>query len=230
MYKRFLVALDFDGFLINSYEVIRAAFTEFGLDIGDEDRFKNRRKFLKYLGGGKELVRNLVYSSLPRKRKLKSVLTEKYLESGRIHGEFVPLINQMIEDPLVHVGVVSRNFTLNPGGTIRSVLAASGIDEAGLDFVIPIPVGSKKDSVLSAMKSSRYRTCVLAADEIGDYQAAEASGYASVIASYGFDRRERLLARGKVPEECIVDSPGEAVVMLRDGAMRRVGPRSLASA
>ena len=45
MKKRLLVVLDFDGFLVNSYAIIRDTMDAFGLDIGDELRFKNRRKF-----------------------------------------------------------------------------------------------------------------------------------------------------------------------------------------
>ena len=58
--KDTLIVLDFDGFLINSYKLLQITFEHFGLDIGDEDRFKHRRKFLKYLGGGKEFLGNLV--------------------------------------------------------------------------------------------------------------------------------------------------------------------------
>ena len=68
MKKRLLMVLDFDGFLVNSYAILRDTMASFGLDVGDELRFKNRRKFLKYLGGGRELLNNLVGFSLPKTR------------------------------------------------------------------------------------------------------------------------------------------------------------------
>ena len=49
--KDVLIALDFDGLLINSYKLLERTFLEYNLDLGEEERFKNRRKFLKYLGG-----------------------------------------------------------------------------------------------------------------------------------------------------------------------------------
>lgn len=205
--KRLLVVLDFDGFLINSYALLRETLASFGLDVGDEDRFKNRRKFLKYLGGGKEFMSNLVRFALPKEKKIRVTLTETYLASGRVYAEFVPLINRLIASPAIHCGIVSRNYMLDPGPMIRAVLRKSAIDEDELDFVIPIPVGVKKVDVLAGMRSSRYFESLLGADEVGDYHAAAATGYDALMASYGFDDRERLVAQGGVPEACIFDDP-----------------------
>ncbi|MEX2482859.1 MAG: hypothetical protein WD928_18535 [Gammaproteobacteria bacterium] len=212
--KRLLMVLDFDGLLVNSYELLRATFAEFDLDVGDEERFRNRRKFLKYFGGGRELLSNLAKVALPKKRRLREALTRNYLERGRVHGVFVPYVNACIDEPAVHVGVVSRNYTLRPGPTIRHVLAASGINERGLDFVIPLSVGSKKDDVLSAMTSPRFPVSLLAGDEVGDYRAAVAAGYTPVIASYGFDHRERLRQHGEVPDDLLFDTPAALVARL----------------
>lgn len=200
--------LDFDGFLLNSYELIRITFESFGLDVGNESRFKNRRKFLKYIGGGKELLGNLVSLSLPRKKEIRHALTDTYLESGVIYNEFCTVLETMIEEPNINVGIISRNFTHNPGSTIRAVLDNSGIDEKGLDFVIPIPVGIKKTDVLEGMKSPHYVKCIFGGDEIGDYRAAIETGYDPImIASYGFDDKSRLIKRGRIPKELIFDSP-----------------------
>jgi phosphoglycolate phosphatase-like HAD superfamily hydrolase len=213
--KRLLVVLDFDGLLVNSYALLRDAMASFGLDVGDEDRFRNRRKFLKYLGGGKELLHNLVGMSLPKTRRLRARLTECYREGGYVFPEFIDVVNHMIASPAIHCGIVSRNFTLRPGPTIRTVLARSGIDEAELDFVVPIPVGAKKVEVLEGMQASRYHEALLCADEIGDYHAACSAGYDSLMGSYGFDARERLLARGEVPSEKLYDSLAELATALR---------------
>ena len=204
--KDTLVVLDFDGFLINSYELLKHTFAQFGLDIGDEERFSHRRKFLKYIGGGKEFLGNLVSYSLPKKKKIREALTELYAEEGRIYNEFCDLINRMISDNNIHVGIVSRNFTYTPGPTIRKTLQNSGVDEAHLDFVIPLPVGVKKHGVLAGMHSSRYQKALFGGDEIGDYKAASETGYGNImIGSYGFDNKERLINSGGIPEELIYD-------------------------
>ncbi len=213
--KRLLVVLDFDGVLINSYALLRDTLASFGLDVGDEERFRNRRKFLKYLGGGKELIHNLVGMSLPKTRKLRARLTECYRECGFIYPEFIDVVNRMIAAPGIHCGVVSRNFTLRPGPTIRAVLARSGVDETNLDFVVPVPVGASKTDVLDGMVASRYREAVLCADEISDYRAAGEAGYRSLIGSYGFDTSDRLLRRGEVPPACLYDTPEALAAALR---------------
>jgi phosphoglycolate phosphatase len=213
--KDTLVVLDFDGFLVNSYGLLHATFRHFGLDIGDEERFRHRRKFLKYLGGGKEFIRNFVAYSLPKKEKIRNRLTEIYQKEGRIYPPFVPLINRMIKSPDIHVGVISRNFTLNPGRTIRTVLRNSLVDEHDLDFVIPIPVGAKKYDVLEGMKSHRYRQCIFGADEISDYNAAVDTGYNKILmAGYGFDNRQRLVSQGEIPPDIIFDTPDELALQL----------------
>lgn len=212
---RLLVVLDFDGLLINSYALLRDTMASFGLDVGDQERFRNRRKFLKYLGGGRELMHNLVSMSLPRTRKLRVRLTECYRESGFIYPEFIAVINRMIAEPNIHCGIVSRNFTLRPGPTIRHVLARSGIDEAHLDFVVPVPIGASKVEVLEGMIASRYRENLLCADEISDYRAACAAGYSVLMGSYGFDTRDRLRQRGEVPAEVLYDTPAALASTLR---------------
>lgn len=206
--KKLLCVLDFDGFLINSYQLLQATFASFGLDIGDAERFRHRRKFLKYLGGGKEFLGNLVRYSLPKQRKIRSSLTDIYQGEGRIYREFIPVVNAMIADPDVHAGIISRNFTLHPGMTIRKVLRNSGVAEQDLDFVIPLEVGVKKNAVLEGMRSDRFLRCIFGGDEVGDFRAANDIGYDTILmASYGFDDRIRLVANGLVPGRLIFDTP-----------------------
>jgi phosphoglycolate phosphatase-like HAD superfamily hydrolase len=222
--KRLLLVLDFDGFLLNSYALIQETMSAFGLDVGDEDRFRNRRKFLKYLGGGREIVQNLVRFALPGTRRLRQELTSCYREKGRLYPEFGDLLNAAIRDPRVHCGIVSRNFTLEPGPTIRTVLRRSGVDEAELDFLIPIPVGVRKDDVLAGMRSDRYHRSLLGADEIGDFRAGASAGYECLIGSYGFDTSDRLVRHGEVPESCIYESPSRLAQALR-ACLGRESPR-----
>jgi len=214
--KKRLIVLDFDGFLINSYHLLQITFKQFGLDIGDEDRFRHRRKFLKYIGGGKEFIRNFVSYTLPKKKKIREALTEIYQEEGRIYREFTGLINHMIEEPDTHVGIISRNFTHHPGHTIRKVLRNSEVLERYLDFVIPIPIGVKKHDVLEGMLSSGYTQSLFAADEIGDYKAAADTGYDRILmASYGFDNKMRLLTEGEIPPEIIYDQPKDMARIIK---------------
>ncbi|MBX9608398.1 MAG: hypothetical protein K2Y51_19425 [Gammaproteobacteria bacterium] len=215
MSKRVLVVLDFDGLLVNSYALLRDTMAGFGLDVGDEQRFRNRRKFLKYLGGGKELLNNLVGMGLPKTGRLRERLTACYCERGYVYPEFIDVLNRMIRSRHVHCGIVSRNFTLRPGTTIRTVLRRSGIAEEHLDFVVPIPVGAKKTEVLAGMWAARYQAALLLADEVGDYHAAREAGYESMMGTYGFDTRERLMRRGEVPSHALYDTPAELAAALR---------------
>ena len=210
MRKQCLVVLDFDGFMLNSYEVIRQTMLSFGLDPGDEERFRNRRKFLKYLGGGKEVLGNLVRFPLPSTKRLRRRLTECYRESALLYPAFRDLVNGLIAHPQVHVGVVSRNFALDPGETIRTVMYRSGVEEGDLDFVIPLPVGVRKGEVLAGMHGGRFVRAILGGDEIGDFRCGLAAGYDCVIGSYGFDTRPRLTKKGEVPDSNLFDSPEDA--------------------
>lgn len=224
MRKQWLVVLDFDGFMVNSYEVVRQTMLSFGLDPGDEERFRNRRKFLKYLGGGKEVLGNLVRFPLPSTKRLRRRLTDCYLETALLYPAFTRLLNALIEHPQVHVGVVSRNFALDPGATIRAVMERSGVQEADLDFVIPLPVGVRKGEVLAGMHGGRFQRAILGGDEIGDYRCGEKAGYDCIIGSYGFDTRRRLLNKGEVPIGNVVDTPEQAARALLDSmAQGQVG-------
>lgn len=210
--KQHLLVLDFDGFLINSYGLLKDTFKTFNLDIGDESRFKNRKKFMKYLGGGKEFLPNLVRYSLPKKKKIRQTLTEMYVEAGTVFPEFTEFLNNAIDNPDIHAGIISRNYTLTPGNTIRSVLRNSKVNEKDLDFVIPVPVGVKKHDILIAMNSSRYKHTWFGGDEVGDYRAATQAEYSQIfIGSYGFDTHERLIKTGEVPKSMISDSPAELI-------------------
>ena len=88
----------------------------------------------------------------------------------------------------------------------------------------------KKGDVLEAMKSSRYRLCLFGADEVGDYRAAAETGYESVMASYGFDSRKRLLEVAKVPDPRIFDSPRTVVEAFRARVGAKRASAALASA
>ena len=54
-----LIIFDADGTLIDAFSAIDTAFAHHGMNIGDLERFQERRKFFKYIGGIKEFPRNL---------------------------------------------------------------------------------------------------------------------------------------------------------------------------
>ncbi len=219
--KETLIVLDFDGLLVNSYALLKSTFDKLGLDIGEQQRFQNRRKFLKYIGGGREIIGNLVNISIPKKSLIREQLTDTYNNEGKVFPEFVEFTNELIDAPNIHVGIISRNFTHHPGKTIRQVLKNSKINESSIDFVIPVSVGVKKMNVLEGMKSSAYKHCLFAADEIGDYKAAHETDYEHIfMASYGFDTRERLMHKGEVPEGIIFDSPRKLVKRMNKTLMK----------
>lgn len=219
--KRALLILDFDGLLLNSYTLIERTFIDLDLSLGDESRFRNRKKFLKYLGGGRELLGNLTTFALPKKKRLREALTENYLSFGRVFDVFVPFLNHCICAPSVHVGIVSRNFTLHPGATIRTVLENSGVDHPALDFVVPLPVGVKKTNVLEAMRASCHEISLMAGDEVGDYTAAVAAGYEPVIGCYGFDDAARLELRTGLAAHHLHHEPASVVDFLRRRLLER---------
>ena len=219
--KNKLLVFDFDGLLIDSYSLLKEVFATYGLDLGDENRFKNRRKFLKYVGGGKEFLANLAIFSLPNKKTLRADLTEVYREEGKIFEVFVDHLNTLIQSPTCHVGILSRNFTYESGVTIRKVLENSGVEEKDLDFVVPVSAGTNKRHVLLGMSSKRYDSKIFTGDEISDYKAAQASHYIPFIASYGFDDRNRLITKGEISEEIIYDSPSNLVLAVESTLSQR---------
>ncbi|MEW8430211.1 MAG: HAD family hydrolase, partial [gamma proteobacterium symbiont of Ctena orbiculata] len=54
-----LIILDADGTTSDAFEAINLAFKTHNMDIGDIERFQDRRKIFKYIGGLKELPKNL---------------------------------------------------------------------------------------------------------------------------------------------------------------------------
>lgn len=228
--RSLLLALDFDGLLIDSYALLAATFRRFELDVGDERRFRNRRKFLKYFGGGRELLGNLANIALPKKKRIREELTAVYRTEGRIFPEFVPLLNACIESCDISVGIVSRNYTLAPGPTIRHVLAASGVQHAGLDFVIPLSVGAKKTRVLEGMRASDDQRAIFVGDEVSDYHAGVEAGYLTLVGAYGFDDVGRLCDRCGLAESGLYAEPAAVVERLWAECRDYTAPRFAISA
>lgn len=214
-----LVIFDADGTLLDAFHVVARSFTRHGMDIGDLERFQRRRKLLKYIGGLREFPKNLRQQFDKGSRKLlKRTLTEVYREEAKPYPGMVTLLQELINAPNVRVGIVSRNVTIEPEETLSIVLRRYGINSDQLDFLKCIPLGDEKATQFRAIRESyginplRSFVC---GDEYKDYAEAIAAGMQSLIASYGFEDRSRLIENFKIPPEIVANSSIELANRLR---------------
>lgn len=205
-----LVIFDADGTLIDAFHAIEAAFAHHEMDIGDLERFQQRRKLFKYLGGLREFPKNLRKQFGKQSRKqLIQTLTEIYREDTRLYPGMSELLRLLIDTPYVRVGIVTRNITLEPAETMRQLLRRHDIDFDALDFAGCIPLREDK---LKQFRSIRETFDVNPAlgfacgDEHRDYTAAVGAGLHPFIVSYGFENMRRL-RDDAVPEEVIATTP-----------------------
>ncbi len=208
-----LIILDADGTTVDAFSAINQTFAVHNLDIGDIERFQNRRHIFKYLGGLRELPKNL---RLPlkgsRRRALIATLTEIYREQATLYEGAGELLNRLLAVPGLCVGVVSRNITHQPEETLTHLYRRCGVDAEAFDFLIHLPLNQDK---LPAFRSLRERLGVNPArafasgDEKRDYLAALGSGMHPFMVSYGFESFDRLTRKIGIPEELISRHPHE---------------------
>lgn len=208
-----LIILDADGTTIDAFGAITKAFAHHGMDIGDLTRFQKRRHLFKYLGGLKEFPRNLQRHLRPKKRAaVIATLTEIYREDAKLYPGIRQLIERLIQEPGLRVGIVTRNITFDPGETIRRLLRRNGVNPDGLDFFRHIPLKEDKTGHFRAIRDelrinpARAYAC---GDERKDFVAATSTGMHPFIVSYGFEDYERLTAKIGVPPELISRDPDE---------------------
>lgn len=208
-----LVILDADGTTIDAFSAIERTFAYHGMAIGDLKRFQKRRHLFKYLGGLKEFPANLKRQlGKQRRRQLIATLTEVYREEARLFPGIAELVSALIAAQGIHVGIVTRNITLEPSETLRLLFKRHGIDTDTLDFLISIPLSESKTPYFRALRErlginpARAYVC---GDEHRDYLAAIACGMHPFIASYGFEDHDRLTHKFGVPEEVISRTPLE---------------------
>lgn len=208
-----LIILDADGTTIDAFGAITKAFAHHGMDIGDLTRFQKRRHLFKYLGGLKEFPRNLQRHLRPKKRAaVIATLTEIYREDAKLYPGIRQLIERLIQEPGLRVGIVTRNITFDPGETIRRLLRRNGVNPDGLDFFRHIPLKEDKTGHFRAIRDelrinpARAYAC---GDERKDFVAATSTGMHPFNVSYGFEDYERLTAKIGVPPELISRDPDE---------------------
>ena len=208
-----LVVFDADGTTVDAFQAIETTFRRHGMDIGDQDRFRKRRKLFKYLGGLRELPNNLRQQvGKQSRRKLLATLTEVYRDQARLFPGIAELVTTLVEAPGIRVGLVTRNITHEPEETLRQLFRRHGIDTAAFDYVACISLREDKAGPLRAARlgfdinPARAYAC---GDEYRDYAAAVACGVNPFIVSYGFEDAERLIAGFGVPADLVADTPEE---------------------
>ena len=206
-----LVIMDADGTTIDAFGAIAKTFSAHDMSIGDIVRFQNRRNIFKYLGGIKELPKNLRKQLKGKKRAaVIKTLTEVYRESTVLYEGMTDLLNHLIEHPGIRVGVITRNITNEPEATLQQLYQRNGVDVAGLDFVIHLPQREQKIEAFRAVRDSfriNPARAYASGDEKRDYVAAIGTGMHPFMVSYGFESFERLTEKVGVPAELISRQP-----------------------
>jgi phosphoglycolate phosphatase len=206
-----LVIMDADGTTIDAFGAIAETFETHDMSIGDIVRFQKRRNIFKYLGGIKELPKNLRKQlNGDNREEVIDTLTQVYRESACLFEGMAVLLNQLIEHPGIRVGVITRNITLEPEITLHKLYLRNGVNVSGMDFIIHLP---QREQKIKAFKAVRDRFKVNPAksyasgDEKRDYVAAIGTGMHPFMVSYGFESYERLTEKVGVPAELISRQP-----------------------
>lgn len=216
-----LVIFDADGTLIDAFPAVELSFARHGMDIGDLKRFQRRRKLLKYLGGLREFPKNLRRQfDKDNRKRLKHTLTETYRAEATLFPGVAALLQRLLDQPDIRVGIVSRNVTVEPEETLRVVLRRHDIDADLFDFIHCIPLGDEKTPQFRAVRQ-RYGINPLRAyacgDEYRDYAAAIETGMHPLVVSYGFEDHARLTDDYDIPEDVIARTPAELAARLCHG-------------
>lgn len=218
-----LVILDADGTTIDAYSAIDKAFSLHGMALGDQERFQQRRHLFKYLGGLKEFPANLRKQLGKQKRKqLIATLTTVYREEATLYPGIAEMMQTLMDEPSVIVGMVTRNITNEPKETLRLLFERHNIDVGDLDFLIHIPLSDEKTTYFKAARMEydiNPALSYICGDEYKDYLAALGSGMHPFMVSYGFEDIKRLTHKFSVPEEVISRSSDE----LRKRVLHAVG-------
>lgn len=206
-----LVILDADGTTIDAFAAMTETFLRHEMDLGDLSRFQKRHNLFKYLGGVKEFPKNLrkQLNRVERKRLI-ATLTNVYRENARLYPAIQPMINTLLQENGIVVGVVTRNITAEPLQTLKQLYFREGVDVDRLDFLVHVPLREKKTGIFRKLRDQfniNPARCMVCGDENKDYMAALSAGMYPLMASYGFESHQRLTEKYEIPEEVIVSSP-----------------------
>ena len=208
-----LMILDADGTTVDAFGAINQTFATHNMDIGDVERFQNRRHIFKYLGGLRELPKNLRHQLKGRKRTaLIATLTEIYREQAVLYEGAGEWINLLLAAPDIRVGVITRNITNHPEATLQQLYRRNGVDVAAFDFFIHLPLREEKLPAFRALRETfgvNPSRAFASGDEKKDFMAALGSGMHPFMVSYGFESFARLTRKLGIPEELISRHPQE---------------------
>jgi phosphoglycolate phosphatase len=208
-----LLVLDADGTTVDAFSAINQTFAAHNMDIGDIERFQNRRHIFKYLGGLRELPKNLRHQLKGSKRSaLISTLTEVYREQADLYEGAADLINRLLATPDIRVGVISRNITHDPEETLQRLYRRNGVEVEAFDFFIHLPLKEHKDQAFKAIRETfevNPARAYASGDEKRDFIAAQSAGMHPFMVSYGFESFERLTTKIGIPQELISRHPQE---------------------
>ena len=121
-------------------------------------------------------------------------------------------MNRLIDAPGVRLALVSRNVTNEPETTLKVLFERNGVDPAGIDHIVCIPLRESKLPFFRQVREAfgvNPAHAFVCGDEHKDYAAATGAGMHPLIVSYGFEGFERLTGRFDVPPELISRSPDE---------------------
>jgi len=214
-----LIIFDADGTVIDAYRVIALALQRIGMNLGDLSRFQARHGLFKYMGGLREFPRNLaLHIGKYGRNALLTNLTEVYREEAQFYPGVASLLQQLLDQPDIRVGMVTRNVSFEPAVTLARIFARHGLDIQQLDFVNNIPLDHDK---ATSFKAARARLGInpahafVCGDEYKDFSGAIASGMHPFIVSYGFESPARLTRKFGIPAEIISATPADLIARIR---------------
>ena len=210
-----LIILDADGTTIDAYKAIEKAFSQHGMNLGDEESFQKRHNIFKYLGGLKQFPSNLRKNITKHNRnQIVETLTEVYRNEATLYPGVADFIRTLMAAPDVIVGMVTRNITNEPLETLRQLFARHDVDIYNFDFLVHVPLEEKKTQHFRLIREqfsvnpARAGVC---GDENKDYVAAINTGMHPFMVSYGFENFLRLTKKFEIPEEVISRTPAELI-------------------
>jgi phosphoglycolate phosphatase len=208
-----LIILDADGTTVDAFSAIDRSFALNGMDLGDIERFQKRRNIFKYLGGLKELPKNLRKQLKGHKlSEIVDTLTDVYRQEAQLFEGLQELINKLLEQPGLRVGVISRNITNEPTQTLTRLYRRCGVDVEAFDFITHLPLKQSKTPYFRQVRDEfkiNPARAYASGDERKDYLAAIATGMHPFMVSYGFESFERLTTDIGVPAELVSRQPDE---------------------
>jgi phosphoglycolate phosphatase len=208
-----LIILDADGTTVDAFSAINRTFAIHDMDIGDIERFQNRRHIFKYLGGIRELPKNLRKQLKGRRRSaVIDTLTQIYREETGLYEGIADMMNRLLQAPEIRVGVISRNITNEPEETLQRLYRRNGVEVDALDFFVTLPLKEEKTPAFRAIRETfavNPAKAFASGDEKRDFMAALGSGMHPFMVAYGFESLERLTRKIGIPDELISRHPAE---------------------